>query len=122
MMKKNGATKIFVEKKFLNKKNEKLVIHKNYSNCTDDCIFPFVVEILIKTSVERHNNKNMFSYLKTKHSFHLVDPSPWPIIISFGTLMLTTGFVLYMQKFFGSNILFEKLLLKNNILLLFSEV
>jgi cytochrome c oxidase subunit 3 len=43
-----------------------------------------------------------FLYIKTKHSFHLVDPSPWPIAISFGVLMLTTGFVLYMHKFSGA--------------------
>jgi len=42
-----------------------------------------------------------FKYLKTKHSFHLVDPSPWPIVASLGALMLTTGGVLYMHKICG---------------------
>jgi cytochrome c oxidase subunit 3 len=39
-----------------------------------------------------------FYYLKTKHSFHLVDPSPWPLVASLGALMLATGGVLYMHK------------------------
>ena len=42
-----------------------------------------------------------FKYLKTKHSFHLVDPSPWPLVASLGALMLTSGGVLYMHKFQG---------------------
>lgn len=45
--------------------------------------------------------KEQFKYLKTTHSYHLVDPSPWPIVASFGALMLTTGAVLYMHKFIG---------------------
>jgi len=46
-------------------------------------------------------NKEQFKYLKTRHSFHLVDPSPWPLIASLGALMLTTGGVLYMHRFYG---------------------
>lgn len=45
--------------------------------------------------------KEQFKYLKTKHSFHLVDPSPWPLVASLGALMMTTGGVLYMHKFYG---------------------
>ena len=33
------------------------------------------------------------------HSFHLVDPSPWPIISAFSALMLTFGAVLYMHGY-----------------------
>jgi cytochrome c oxidase subunit 3 len=33
------------------------------------------------------------------HSFHLVDPSPWPIIAAFSALMLTFGGVLYMHGY-----------------------
>jgi cytochrome c oxidase subunit 3 len=33
------------------------------------------------------------------HSFHLVDPSPWPIISAFSALMLTFGGVLYMHGY-----------------------
>lgn len=44
-------------------------------------------------------NQEQFRYLKTKHSFHLVDPSPWPLVASLGAFMLTTGGVLYMHRF-----------------------
>ena len=39
-----------------------------------------------------------FTYLKTTHSYHLVDPSPWPIISAFGAFMLTVvGVTTYAQ-------------------------
>jgi cytochrome c oxidase subunit 3 len=44
---------------------------------------------------------NSFSYLRTTHQFHLVDPSPWPLLSSLGGFMLTTGLVSYMHKFIG---------------------
>ena len=47
------------------------------------------------------NIKNTFDYIKTKHKFHLVDPSPWPLLASLGAFMLTTGGVLYMHKILG---------------------
>ena len=48
------------------------------------------------------NSQNLqFKYLKTYHSYHLVDPSPWPIVAAFGGFMITSGLVLYMHKFFG---------------------
>jgi len=34
-----------------------------------------------------------------KHSFHLVDPSPWPIIAAFSAFMLTTGTAMYMHGY-----------------------
>jgi len=34
-----------------------------------------------------------------EHPFHLVNPSPWPLVTSLGALMLTTGGVLYMHSF-----------------------
>lgn len=40
-----------------------------------------------------------FTFFKTTHSYHLVDPSPWPMISAFGGLMLTVGGVSYMHKF-----------------------
>jgi heme/copper-type cytochrome/quinol oxidase subunit 3 len=43
--------------------------------------------------------KEQFKYLKTTHSYHLVDPSPWPFIASLGSFMLTIGLVSYMHKF-----------------------
>ena len=42
-----------------------------------------------------------FKYLNTAHQFHLVDPSPWPLVASIGGLCLTSGLVLYMQKMVG---------------------
>jgi cytochrome c oxidase subunit 3 len=34
-----------------------------------------------------------------KHGFHLVDPSPWPMITAFSALMLTFGGVLFMHGY-----------------------
>jgi cytochrome c oxidase subunit 3 len=42
-----------------------------------------------------------YQYLKTNHSYHLVDPSPWPVFASLGAVALTSGFALYMHKFIG---------------------
>ena len=47
-----------------------------------------------------------FNHLKTTHSYHLVDPSPWPIFGAFAAFMFTTGGVLYMQRFIGGWSLF----------------
>jgi cytochrome c oxidase subunit 3 len=41
------------------------------------------------------------THLKTTHSYHLVDPSPWPITAAFAAFMFTSGAVLYMQNFIG---------------------
>lgn len=38
---------------------------------------------------------------KQRHLFHLVDPSPWPLVSSMGALTLTTGGVMYMHSFAG---------------------
>jgi len=46
-------------------------------------------------------NKFDFKYLNTTHQFHLVDPSPWPLLASWGAFMFTTGGVLYMHKMIG---------------------
>ena len=48
------------------------------------------------------NIKNSFKYLRTTHQFHLVDPSPWPLIASIGGLCLAIGAVSYMHKMIGS--------------------
>lgn len=50
--------------------------------------------------------KKQFKYLKTMHSYHLVDPSPWPIIAAFGAFLMTCGGVLYMHKYIGGWSLF----------------
>lgn len=51
------------------------------------------------------NNFNL-KYLNTTHQFHLVDPSPWPLMASLGAFFLTTGLVSYMHKFIGGWSLF----------------
>lgn len=43
--------------------------------------------------------KEQFKYLSTQHSYHLVDPSPWPLVAALGAFMFTTGMVLYMHRF-----------------------
>jgi cytochrome c oxidase subunit 3 len=40
-----------------------------------------------------------------RHSFHLVDPSPWPLISAFSALLFTFGTVLYMHGYFGGSFL-----------------
>ena len=42
-----------------------------------------------------------------KHPFHLVDPSPWPLVAAVGALAMTFGGVLYMHNYFGGNLLFS---------------
>lgn len=51
--------------------------------------------------------KEQFTYLRTAHSYHLVDPSPWPLVSSLGAFMLTSGGVLYMHKYIGGWELFS---------------
>jgi cytochrome c oxidase subunit 3 len=36
-----------------------------------------------------------------KHSFHLVDPSPWPLVAAFSSLFLTFGSVLFFHGYIG---------------------
>ena len=36
-----------------------------------------------------------------KHPFHIVDPSPWPLVAAFSAMGLTTGGVLYMHNYSG---------------------
>ena len=56
--------------------------------------------------------KYSFKYLKTTHSYHLVDPSPWPLVAALGGFMLTFGGVLYMHKYIdGWNVFFTGFIL-----------
>ena len=43
---------------------------------------------------------------KERHGFHLVDPSPWPLLGAFGALMSTFGGVLTMHGYNGGKALF----------------
>jgi cytochrome c oxidase subunit 3 len=49
------------------------------------------------------NNINKSQY--QSHPFHLVEASPWPILVSFSLLSLTTGAVMYMQGHQHGNLL-----------------
>jgi cytochrome c oxidase subunit 3 len=64
--------------------------------------------VFFRNNIENHALlfKDQFKYLKTSHSYHLVDPSPWPLLASFGAFMLTIGIVLYMHRFIGGFSLF----------------
>lgn len=42
-----------------------------------------------------------------KHSFHLVDPSPWPLIAAFSALMLTVGAAMFMHGYAGGSFLLQ---------------
>ena len=42
-----------------------------------------------------------FIYIKTKHSWHLVDPSPWPLMAAISAFITTSGGVLYMHNYLG---------------------
>lgn len=46
-------------------------------------------------------------YKSQKHSFHLVDPSPWPLISGMSAFMLTFGFALYMHGYSGGEFLWK---------------
>ena len=48
----------------------------------------------------KFNNDN-YNYIQTKHSWHLVDPSPWPLVASLGGFSMTSGGVLYMHNYIG---------------------
>jgi len=48
------------------------------------------------------NNTTLHSgFNNQKHGFHLVDPSPWPLISGLSALMLTFGGVMYMHGYTG---------------------
>jgi cytochrome c oxidase subunit 3 len=40
----------------------------------------------------------------TKHPYHLVDPSPWPLFASLSAFMTTTGGVMYMHSYQGGGL------------------
>ena len=48
-----------------------------------------------------------FNQIKTKHHWHLVDPSPWPILGALSAFCVTSGGVLYMHNYIGGNQLFK---------------
>jgi len=61
------------------------------------------------------NYKSMFKptlYIQSstlnfqKHPYHLVDPSPWPLVAAIGAFCSTTGGVITMHDFNGGSTLF----------------
>jgi len=49
--------------------------------------------------MKKHNNQ--------LHSFHLVDPSPWPLVAAFSAFLLTFGGVMYMHGYSGGSFLYK---------------
>ena len=47
------------------------------------------------------------NYNNQIHGFHLVDPSPWPLIGAFSALMITFGGVMYMHGYNEGNFLYK---------------
>ena len=45
--------------------------------------------------------------IKTNHHWHLVDPSPWPLMGALGAFCMTSGGVLYMHNYNGGSLLFQ---------------
>jgi len=50
-------------------------------------------------------NKNNISKNTQEHPYHLVDPSPWPFVISFGLFFLTFGTAMFFHGYLGSKLL-----------------
>ena len=65
-----------------------------------------ILTTLRSFNINKFKFKNNISYIKTKHSWHLVDPSPWPFVASIGAFAMTTGGVLYMHNYVGGASLF----------------
>ncbi len=42
-----------------------------------------------------------------RHSFHLVDPSPWPLVAAFSAFMLTFGTAMFMHGYAGGSFLLQ---------------
>lgn len=41
-----------------------------------------------------------------RHPFHLVNPSPWPLVTAMSALVITSGLFLYMHSYFGGHLIF----------------
>jgi heme/copper-type cytochrome/quinol oxidase subunit 3 len=48
---------------------------------------------------------NIFKRFKSRHAFHLVDPSPWPLTSSIAALVTAVGAVMYFHSHFGGEAL-----------------
>ena len=65
------------------------------------------LNIVLRVEQNVNSRKNYsnykLTYLKTKHSWHLVDPSPWPFVTSIVVFMFFTGNVMYMHRYIGGS-------------------
>jgi len=57
--------------------------------------------LLINKLIHTNITKKASAFLKNnqKHPFHLVDPSPWPLVAAIGGFSLTSGLVMYMHSY-----------------------
>lgn len=61
---------------------------------------------------QKFQSKLDFSHIRTRHVFHMVDPSPWPLTTSIGALATTLGATAYFHNIQGGwNLLIHGLLL-----------
>ena len=53
------------------------------------------------------NKKSGFyiKHIKTKHSWHLIDPSPWPLLTALGAFTITLSLVLFMHNYYNGGYL-----------------
>jgi ABC-type xylose transport system permease subunit len=49
---------------------------------------------------------SIFRARQQHHRFHIVTPSPWPLLASMGALMLTTGTVMVLQMYNGLSLMY----------------
>ena len=56
-----------------------------------------------EASIKKREAKT--SYLKTLHSWHIIDPSPWPLTTAFGAFIITVSFGLYMHSYYNGGYL-----------------
>lgn len=86
-----------------------LIFPLSYAN-----VNPFVLSLLSHVVIKAAKTllcKNLRIHsientsVSQEHPYHLVDPSPWPLLGSLGALTSTIGAVLYMHSFIGDKIL-----------------
>jgi heme/copper-type cytochrome/quinol oxidase subunit 3 len=64
------------------------------------------IQYMTDLSFKKSNGgKNSNILLQQQHPYHLVDPSPWPLVTSISALGLTTGTVMYMHANIGGGFL-----------------
>ena len=66
----------------------------------------FPVKVIIFNSLKnknfiKMNTKILLSKNTERHPFHMVDPSPWPLLSSLGALASTFGGVMFMHVYSG---------------------